>query len=68
MIKKIVTSAAILVLAASLTACGGSETKTTIQNTETQGQQLIDLKEAYDKGIISENEYEKTKHEILKGN
>jgi hypothetical protein len=68
MIKKIVLSAGILALLMSLTGCGGSETKTTVQTTETQGQQLIDLKAAYDEGIISENEYEKTKHEILKGN
>ena len=32
----------------------------------TQVQQLLDLKEAYDKGVITEKEYNKTKDKILK--
>ncbi|MCB1841882.1 MAG: SHOCT domain-containing protein, partial [Halioglobus sp.] len=35
-------------------------------NTDTQGQQLLDLKEAYDKGVISEKEYKRAKSKILK--
>ena len=38
-----------------------------MKQTETQGQQLLDLKEAYDSGVISEKEYEATKKKILKG-
>jgi uncharacterized membrane protein len=51
-----------------LSACGGNDTQTTVKTTETQGKQLLDLKEAYDKGVISESEYKKTKNEILKQN
>lgn len=63
MLSKTIIGAAAIVL--SLSACGGSTT--TVQQTETQGQQLIDLKVAYDKGIINEKEYNKTKKKILKG-
>ena len=48
--------------------CGGNDTQTTIKTTETQGKQLLDLKEAYDNGVISESEYKRTKNEILKQN
>ncbi|MCB1690760.1 MAG: SHOCT domain-containing protein [Halioglobus sp.] len=36
-----------------------------MQSSQTQGKQLLDLKEAYDKGVISEKEYERTKEDIL---
>tara|TARA_R110002110_G_C13470513_1_gene720857 strand:- start:98564 stop:98770 length:207 start_codon:yes stop_codon:yes gene_type:complete len=67
MLEKTMLGACILAVSLSLTACGGSDTTTTVQTTETQGQQLMDLKEAYDKGVITEKEYEKTKKKILKG-
>ena len=60
---KTILGATVIALALSLTACGSS---TTIQQTETQGQQLLDLKEAYDKGVITEKEYKATKKKILK--
>lgn len=41
-----------------------TKTETTI-NATTTGQQLIDLKEAYDKGAISEKEYNKQREDIL---
>lgn len=50
----------------TLPGCGGNDTQTTIKTTETQGKQLLDLKEAFDKGVISESEYKRTKNEILK--
>jgi len=62
---KTILSAAIIALVLSVSACGG--TTTTVQQTETQGQQLLDLKEAYDKGVITEKEYNTTKKKILKG-
>jgi len=68
MIKKTVLLASVMALALGLSACGGSDTQTTVKTTETQGKQLLDLKEAYDKGVISESEYKKTKNEILKQN
>ncbi len=61
---KTLIGATIIAMAFSLTACGGSTT--TVKQTETQGQQLMDLKEAYDKGVISEKEYNSTKKQILK--
>ena len=61
---KTLIGATIIALALSLTACGGSTT--TVKQTETQGQQLMDLKDAYDKGVITEKEYNATKKKILK--
>jgi uncharacterized membrane protein len=65
MITRTVLGAAIVAMSLGIAACGGSNT--TVQQTETQGQQLMDLQEAYDKGIISEREYNDTKKKILKG-
>ncbi|MBE9539378.1 MAG: SHOCT domain-containing protein [Proteobacteria bacterium] len=62
--NKTLLGAVVIALALSLTACGGSTT--TVKQTETQGQQLMDLKEAYDKGVITEKEYNSTKKKILK--
>lgn len=55
------------VLAAiGLIGCSGGGAKTEVQTTTTtKGQQLIDLKEAYDQGVITEAEYEKQKKKIL---
>ena len=65
MLNKTILGATVIALALGLGACGGSTT--TVKQTETQGQQLMDLKEAYDSGVISEKEYEATKKKILKG-
>ena len=61
---KSILGATIIALALSVTACGGSTT--TVKQTDTQGQQLMDLKEAYDQGVITEKEYNSTKKKILK--
>lgn len=61
--NKTILGAIVIALALSLTACGSS---TVVKQTETQGQQLMDLKEAYDKGVITEKEYNNTKKKILK--
>ena len=60
----------LLVLTLMLSGCfsfgGGDETvHQTI--TTTKGQELQDLKAAYDKGIISEREYNQQREKILKG-
>jgi hypothetical protein len=66
---KIVFIGLMIILAAGMTGCcgGGStvknETKTT---TTTLGDELKDLKDAYDKGIISEKEYNESKEKIIK--
>ena len=66
LLKKSVLGAALVAVVLSLSACGSSS-KTTVNATGTQGQQLMDLKEAYDKGVITEKEYNKTREKILKG-
>ena len=65
MLKKTALTAAVLAMSLGVAACGGSTT--TVKQTETQGQQLLDLKEAYDSGVISEREYNDAKKRILKG-
>jgi hypothetical protein len=65
MLNKSILGAAVIAAALTLSACGGSTT--TVKQTETQGQQLMDLKTAYDSGVITEKEYNKTKSQILKG-
>ena len=55
-----------LFLAMLLTAgCGGGDSSVQASTT-TMGQELTDLKKAYDDGIISEKEYERSKERILK--
>jgi putative N-acetylmannosamine-6-phosphate epimerase len=44
----------------------GSTTKVTQGEQTTLGQQLIDLDKAYKQGIIPEDQYEKSKKELLK--
>ena len=55
-----------LVLSMLVTAgCSGGDTSVQAQTT-TMGQELTDLKKAYDAGVITEKEYEKSKKKILK--
>ncbi|MEE4659790.1 MAG: SHOCT domain-containing protein [Halieaceae bacterium] len=61
--------AILLVTAFSITACGGGGAKveaTTSTTTTTMGQELMDLDKAYRDGIISKDQYEKSKKKILK--
>jgi hypothetical protein len=50
----------------ALSGCGGggADVKSDISTTTT-GQQLMDLKKAYDAGAISESEYERERKKIL---
>ena len=51
-----------------LSACGGGGAKSeteVINTTVSKGQQLIDLKAAFDSGAISEEEYQKERKRIL---
>lgn len=65
MLKSIITFAGISALVLGLAGCGGGGATTKVEARGTQGQQLLDLKEAYDKGVITEKEYEKAKEKIL---
>ena len=58
---------AMMGMSVTLSSCG-STTKTEIKESPktTLGQELIDLEAAYNKGVISKDEYEKQKKELLK--
>jgi hypothetical protein len=58
---------AIMGIGFTLTGCG-STTKTEIKESPktTLGQELIDLEAAYNKGVITKDEYEKQKKALLK--
>ncbi len=61
--------AATLAIATSLglAACGGGSSTTAIE-TQTTGQQLIDLKAALDAGVITQREYDAKRAQILRHN
>jgi len=53
-------------LALAVSSCGGGGAKVQTETTTvTLGQQLIDLQTAYDKGIITEKQYNETKKNLL---
>lgn len=67
-LSKVFVSALVIgsILSGGLFAgCGGGGAQVQ-QSSATLGQELNDLQEAYEKGIITEREYEKAKKEILK--
>ena len=50
----------------TLSACGGGGAKVKNEtHSTTIGQELMDLDEAYQRGLISEKEYKKTRKHIL---
>jgi uncharacterized membrane protein len=62
----------ILIIVLSGCCCGGTDTNTTViekqpVNTTPLGEELIRLKEAYDKGALTEKEYETQRAKLLKG-
>ncbi|MFU8765921.1 MAG: SHOCT domain-containing protein [Haliea sp.] len=65
-LKQSVVATVGLVLVLGLAGCGGGTTTVQAQ-AHTQGQQLLDLKEALDQGVITQKEYDKAKERILKG-
>ena len=65
MFRTSIIFAGIFALTLGLSACGGGGATTKVEARGTQGQQLLDLKEAYDKGVITEEEYEDAKEKIL---
>jgi hypothetical protein len=65
-IRLMAAALAPLTVAGCLSFGGGTETSTTV-NPPTTGQQLLDLKKAYDAGVISKEEYEAVRESILRG-
>ncbi len=57
---------AVLVVVGALAACGGGGSQV-VNSQSTMGEELLDLKKAYETGAISEREYERAKRQILKG-
>ena len=59
-----------LILSLAFPGClsfgGGDETNQQTKTTTT-GQELMDLRAAYDKGLISEREYNQQREKLLKG-
>jgi hypothetical protein len=61
---KTLALAGLVALTLGLTGCGGGDS-TIKAETTTTGQQLMDLKKAYEEGAISEKEYERQRKKIL---
>lgn len=62
--KVAVAVSALLLAILSVAGCGGADVRTETTTTTT-GQELMDLKKAYDAGVITELEYERKREEIL---
>jgi hypothetical protein len=58
----------LLVVSLNLSGCGGGRKQTveTTTTTTTLGQELVDLQQAYEKGIITEKEYNDLKKKAMK--
>ena len=67
---KVFAVSVMIILGLGLSGCGGggaevkSETSAEASG-QTLGQELIDLKKAYDMGLISEKEYNEVKQKII---
>ena len=59
----IILRAMLLAVVFSLASCSGNST--TIEQIDSQTQQLLDLKEAHSKGVITDKEYDSTRARIL---
>jgi hypothetical protein len=68
MLRRIALAFSVLLLSLTLVDCAGcgrGGEATVEARTTTLGQELQDLKAAYDQGILSEKEYEKKKEQLL---
>jgi hypothetical protein len=64
---KILSLAAILAGGlALLSGCGGGGATFQAAGNKTLGQELLDLQQSYDKGIITKKEYDDTKKRLIK--
>jgi hypothetical protein len=66
-IRRVFIASVVLVFAIGLQGCGGGGATTETEiSTQTLGQELIDLKKAYDSGVITKREYEKARERLIK--
>jgi hypothetical protein len=64
--KKVMATIAAGLLASTLVGCGGGGAESTTQvSTQTLGQELTDLKAAYESGAMTESEYESARKKLL---
>lgn len=61
---RICIASIVLVIGIALAGCGGGGAEVKAR-TSTLGQELIDLKRAYEQGVITEDEYRREKQELL---
>lgn len=61
---KMAVMASVAAAVLSVAGCGGADVRNQTTTTTT-GQELLDLKKAYDTGVITEKEYERKREEIL---
>ena len=65
--KRIVGILAVIILVSGIAGCAmGNKGTIHYNRTTTIGKELIDLKEARDKGALSEEEYNKVREDIMK--
>ena len=65
--KKIAGLLAVIILVSAIAGCAvGNKGTVHYSRTTTIGQELLDLKEAKDKGAISEQEYNKVRNDLMK--
>ena len=64
MFKQLMLALATVAFALALTGCS-STSETNVEQHETKGQQMMDLKEAYETGAITEEEYEELKERVM---
>ena len=66
---RLIAGAATLMLVGALSGCawsiGGEKQAGPAVQKPTRGQELIDLKRAYDQGAMTEEEYDQQKREVL---
>ena len=66
-ILKVVILAALIAIGTAFAGCSGGGAEVQTQTTTTTvGQELTDLKAAYDKGIINQDEYERLRKKVMK--
>lgn len=64
--KRILLAALVVATSFAVASCGSRSKTTTNVSTTTTGQELSDLKAAYESGAMTAEEYENKRQEILK--